>query len=262
MIRALRWLLERTCPSKIAEAQRLLDLASSDRVIRDVEMLETALHRQPLLICTVNLYVAALALVDPAVRGAVHGARWLTADGRPIVTAIRLLGGSAERVTGVDLVDRLQDANFAPWVEKIALLGSTAEVVLRLEALVGNAGRRISYAETGSLADWDLDAISRGIKEADLILIALGTEAGAGIALDYVRGVDCPIVVIGGAVGMIVGDERRAPEWWQRHGGEWLWRLLLDPARLWRRYLLICVPAWVLFGALLMEQRAEAPHSD
>jgi UDP-N-acetyl-D-mannosaminuronic acid transferase (WecB/TagA/CpsF family) len=48
-----------------------------------------------------------------------------------------------------------------------------------------------------------------------------------------------PVLAVGAAFDYHAGQLRRPPAWMQRHGLEWLWRLGLEPGRLWRRYLLL-----------------------
>jgi UDP-N-acetyl-D-mannosaminuronic acid transferase (WecB/TagA/CpsF family) len=55
---------------------------------------------------------------------------------------------------------------------------------------------------------------------------------------------DMPMLAVGAAFDYHAGLLRKPPEWMQRYSLEWLWRLLLEPARLWRRYLILN-PAYV-----------------
>ncbi|WP_030622474.1 WecB/TagA/CpsF family glycosyltransferase, partial [Streptomyces fulvoviolaceus] len=48
-----------------------------------------------------------------------------------------------------------------------------------------------------------------------------------------------PLLAVGAAFDYHAGILRRPPLWMQKHGWEWLWRLGLEPARLWRRYLIL-----------------------
>lgn len=50
--------------------------------------------------------------------------------------------------------------------------------------------------------------------------------------------IHCHVGTIGAVFDFFAGTVRRAPEWWQKHGLEWLYRLLSEPRRMWRRYLI------------------------
>jgi len=50
--------------------------------------------------------------------------------------------------------------------------------------------------------------------------------------------VNCHIGTIGAVFDFFAGTIQRAPEGWQRHGLEWLYRLIKEPRRLWRRYII------------------------
>jgi N-acetylglucosaminyldiphosphoundecaprenol N-acetyl-beta-D-mannosaminyltransferase len=58
---------------------------------------------------------------------------------------------------------------------------------------------------------------------------------------------DVTLIGVGAAFDFHSGHARQAPQWMQRNGLEWLFRLLTNPARLWRRYLLVTprfLPLW------------------
>lgn len=50
--------------------------------------------------------------------------------------------------------------------------------------------------------------------------------------------IDCHVGTIGAVFDFFAGTARRAPLWWQRHSLEWLYRLIIEPRRMWRRYLI------------------------
>lgn len=64
------------------------------------------------------------------------------------------------------------------------------------------------------------------------------------------------VMCVGAAVDFLSGTQRRAPESWQRHGFEWLHRLLTDPRRLWRRYLVEGPKIFLLYWQYRQEKRA------
>jgi exopolysaccharide biosynthesis WecB/TagA/CpsF family protein len=76
--------------------------------------------------------------------------------------------------------------------------------------------------------DWSSDVCSSDLPQQEMIAHAIAAQSGArGTAL-----------CIGASIDFLTGRARRAPRWMQRLSIEWLHRLLSDPARLWRRYLI------------------------
>lgn len=64
--------------------------------------------------------------------------------------------------------------------------------------------------------------------------------------------IHCHVGTIGAVFDFFAGTVERAPVWWQRHGLEWLYRLLKEPKRMWRRY--IIGNALFLFNVIFRER--------
>lgn len=71
------------------------------------------------------------------------------------------------------------------------------------------------------------------------------------LALDELN-IHCHVGTIGAVFDFFAGTVERAPVWWQRHGLEWLYRLLKEPKRMWRRY--IIGNALFLFNVIFRER--------
>jgi UDP-N-acetyl-D-mannosaminuronic acid transferase (WecB/TagA/CpsF family) len=68
-----------------------------------------------------------------------------------------------------------------------------------------------------------------------------------------------PLLAVGAAFDYHAGSLRNPPAWMQRSGLEWLWRLALEPSRLWRRYLLLNPSYLVRLIAQRWHIRSAAP---
>jgi N-acetylglucosaminyldiphosphoundecaprenol N-acetyl-beta-D-mannosaminyltransferase len=195
---------------------------------------------------TPNVDHVVLAEDDVAFRTAYAATRLSLVDGMPVLWACRALGQPVpEKISGADLVAPLL-AMAAERGWRVFLLGSTPEVLARVDALmrvrcpnlqlVGNASPDVDMrapAETRRPV-WECVAAAR----PDLVLIALGSPKGelwAHEARDVLR--PAVLLGIGAALDFLTGAARRAPGWVSRLGLEWLYRLLHEPRRLWRRYL-------------------------
>jgi N-acetylglucosaminyldiphosphoundecaprenol N-acetyl-beta-D-mannosaminyltransferase len=192
-------------------------------------------------------------------RVAYRAARYVTADGLPIVWAGRLTGANVGRVTGADLVEPVCAAA-ARSGQPVFLFGG------RFEALAGAARRLVDQCPglniVGAVApEANFDPTSeqatiyaRMIAQsgAKICFVALGApkqEFFTSLAVKETHGV--AFVCIGAGLDFIAGTQMRAPKWMQTLGIEWLWRLLSNPTRMARRYFdcLLVLPS-VLFPRL------------
>jgi N-acetylglucosaminyldiphosphoundecaprenol N-acetyl-beta-D-mannosaminyltransferase len=191
----------------------------------------------------VNAAKVVAAKKEPALKKALAEADLVTADGMSVVWASGLLGRPLkQRVTGIDLFERLVErAAGRGW--SVYFLGASDEsvraVVERLtkdHPALRVAGYRNGYFDSSESA-----AIAGAIKQssADLLFVAMGSpkqEYWIASNLDL-TGVRFALGV-GGSFDHVSGLARRAPGWMQRSGLEWLYRLIREPRRLWRRYLI------------------------
>jgi exopolysaccharide biosynthesis WecB/TagA/CpsF family protein len=72
-----------------------------------------------------------------------------------------------------------------------------------------------------------------------VVLVGLGCPRQEVFAFAMRPLLDLPLLAVGAAFDYHAGTLRKPPPWMQRRGLEWLWRLGLEPRRLWRRYLLL-----------------------
>lgn len=194
---------------------------------------------------TLNLDHLVKLRTDAAFRRAYAQASLVCADGAPIVWLARRQGATLERTTGADLVVPLARAAAAARLG-VFLLGTTDEVL-------GLAGRRLNAICDGSLdicgtlspsagfdphgpeADAALETVRRS--GARICLVALGAPKQEVLAARAATlGIPVTFVCVGAALDFLAGKQTRAPEWMQRRGLEWLWRLSTNPARLAARY--------------------------
>jgi N-acetylglucosaminyldiphosphoundecaprenol N-acetyl-beta-D-mannosaminyltransferase len=201
----------------------------------------------------------ALTVTALAVHGVMTGVldrdqRWrlnqfdlVTPDGQPVRWALNLLYRLRlpERVYGPELVSRIC-ARAAQQNLPIFLYGNRPEVLgalerrlcdrfqgLRIAGSLPSAFRRLSQEEQ--------DTISGRIRAsgARLTLVGLGCPRQEVWVFENARALAMPAVAVGAAFDFHAGARRQAPRLLQRLGLEWLFRLALEPRRLWRRYLLL-----------------------
>jgi len=165
------------------------------------------------------------------------------ADGMSVVWAARLLGQPLpERVAGIDLMmGVLERGHRLGW--RVYCLGAAPAV---LEAVVAEIGRRypgivIAGHRHGYFEPHEEPRLAEEIAAsgADVLLVAMTSPKkerfmgawGDRLAVPVCHGV-------GGSFDVLAGKVKRAPRLWQRLGLEWLYRVLQEPGRLWKRYLL------------------------
>jgi N-acetylglucosaminyldiphosphoundecaprenol N-acetyl-beta-D-mannosaminyltransferase len=215
-------------------------------------------------VVTVNLDFMRLADRDPEYRRILNQADLAVADGMPIVWLSRLgRDGLPERVAGIDLVEeccRLAARTDVPLFLLGAALG-VAEAAGR--ALVArHPGLRIAgvFAPAFAPPTPEGDAeMFRLVRDAGrcVLFVAFGAPRQDRFISTNLNGMDCAIAMgVGGTFDILSGTIPRAPLWMQRSGLEWVWRLVQEPGRLWRRYLVRDLPFAVRLGARALFGRA------
>ena len=207
-------------------------------------IVSAAQHGDNFSVCTLNLDHVVQLQQRADFRAAYRRARFVTADGFPIVLLSRLLGTPIKRTTGADLVEPLcQEARKKGL--PIFLLGSNdhtlATTARRLSErfqglqVAGTFAPGANFDPYSPEADLAVDRIRKS--GARLCFVALGAprqEVFAARCLDELEGTG--LLCIGAALDFIAGTQSRAPVLTQKVGLEWAWRMLRNPRRLGPRY--------------------------
>jgi N-acetylglucosaminyldiphosphoundecaprenol N-acetyl-beta-D-mannosaminyltransferase len=184
----------------------------------------------------VNADVVNKAARDADVRNAVLGSSLAYADGQSVVWAARLLGIDVpERVATTDLIwplaQRCAERGFAMFFYGAAP-GVAARAAQRLTEHF--PGLRIAVAD--GYTDSDVVAAVNQ-SAADVLLVGLGDPLQQRWVTQHLDELATPVVLTcGGLFDWVSGDRRRPPPWMVTVGLEWVWRLLLEPRRLFVRY--------------------------
>jgi N-acetylglucosaminyldiphosphoundecaprenol N-acetyl-beta-D-mannosaminyltransferase len=203
----------------------------------------------PHQILTVNLDFLYQAERDPIFRATINEADLAVPDGMPLVWLSHLLGTPLTcRVTGVELVDACCSLAAEADVGVFFLGGRphvAAEATMRVRERHPNL-RVAGYAPPhGPLTPEEDERIVQMILDAKpgFLFVALGAprqdlwirEHRDRLGVPVAMGVGCVLDLLAGAV-------RRAPVWMRSTGFEWSYRLMQEPRRLWRRYLVDDLP--------------------
>ena len=207
-------------------------------------IVSAAQHGDNFSVCTLNLDHVVQLQQRSDFRAAYRRARFVTADGFPIVVLSRLLGTGITRTTGADLVEPVcQEAQKRGL--PIFMLGSNDRTLsitakrlserFRGLDVAGYYAPGANFDPYSSEADFAIDSIRAS--GAKLCFVALGAprqELFAARCLDQLNGTG--LLCIGAALDFIAGTQTRAPSLTQKIGLEWAWRMLREPRRLGPRY--------------------------
>lgn len=165
------------------------------------------------------------------------------ADGLPIIWLSRMLGDPLpERVTGIDIMyELLKEANKKHY--RVYFLGAQPEVLQTMIKTIQKdypgiaiAGYRDGYFDKDEEQD-----VAKNIKDshADILFVGISSPKKENFLKNWLNFIDAPICHgVGGSFDILAGVTNRAPIWMQKCGLEWLYRLIQEPRRMWKRYLI------------------------
>lgn len=207
---------------------------------------------------------------DPAFEVVSNEADLATPDGMPLVWALRRLGvPSATRVYGPILTPRIFDKAEAAGVP-VGFYGGTPEVLRDLDATIQRrwAGLRVAYSygpPFRPLTDEEDRRVVEEIKASGARILFVGIGCPKQEIWMARHKADLPLVQVGvgAAFDFLAGHKRQAPGFVQNSGLEWLFRLVTEPRRLWRRYMRHNPRfVWLVGRQIMTERRAirRLPH--
>lgn len=202
-----------------------------------------------LLINTINAHSYNTALKDSFFAEALTKGDVLIPDGVSIVKACKWLNAKSqpeERIAGWDLfafeMDKLNKKG-----GKCFFMGSSEKVLslIRKRASVDYPNivvETYSPPYKPEFSEEDNKAIVEAINRADPDLLWIGMTAPKQEKWTYSHwnelNIHCHVGTIGAVFDFFAGTVERAPIWWQEHGLEWAYRLVKEPKRMWRRYII------------------------
>ena len=200
-----------------------------------------------LLINTINAFSYDNARKDVLFSEALQKGDVLIPDGISIVKACRFLNAKSqpkERIAGWNLFEyEMEKLNRVGG--KVMFLGSSDAVLNLIRQRVVEKYPKIevdtySPPYKPEFSDEENEAMISAINHSNPDLLWIGMTAPKQEKWAYTHldrlDVHCHIGTIGAVFDFFAGTVKRAPERWQRVGMEWLYRLLSEPRRMWRRY--------------------------
>jgi len=220
--------------------------------------------RPSTVVVTPNVdHLVRLDHASPEFRALYASADAIFADGMPLVWASRIFGSQPlpGRVTGADLFVTLAQ-RAAELDLPVFVIGGLPgdEPVLSAALSARFPGLRaevyspsMQFDPNGAEGHEALNRIA--LAGPAIVFVCLGMPKQERWAITHRTRISASLVMcVGAAMEFALGQKRRAPHWMQHNGFEWLWRLVSEPRRLWRRYLVQSLR----FVRLLRHERAEA----
>ena len=211
------------------------------------------------LINTINAHSFNIAQKDEAFAEALCQGDYLVPDGASIVKACRWLKAKSqprERIAGWDLFEfemshlnsKMKECKNEKMKKgKVMFLGSSEKV---LSMICKRAAVDYPYLEVVTysppykkeFSEEDNQVMIQAINDANPDLLWIGMTAPKQEKWTYQHwnelNIHCHCGTIGAVFDFYAGTVKRAPLWWQKHSLEWLYRLLMEPRRMWRRYII------------------------
>jgi N-acetylglucosaminyldiphosphoundecaprenol N-acetyl-beta-D-mannosaminyltransferase len=207
---------------------------------------EWILRREPHYVCVTGVHGVMESQRDAALLQIHNAAGLVTPDGMPLVWLSRVMGfRQVERVYGPDLMlavcERSATQGYrqffyggAPGVaEKLASRLQSRFPGLQVSGLYSPPFRALSPEE-------DEVVVKRiNALQPDIVWVGMSTPKQERWMAEHVGRLSAPVLIgVGAAFDFHAGLKKQAPRWIQQSGLEWLFRLMTEPRRLWRRYLI------------------------
>lgn len=201
------------------------------------------------LINTINAHSYNVARKDELFAEALTKGDYLIPDGMSVVKACKWLHAKSqpkERIAGADLFEfEMNKLNKKGGT--VMFMGSSEKTLAKIvqqAAKVYPSLKVVTYSPPykPEFNDEENKAIVNAINTANPDLLWIGMTAPKQEKWTYSHWkelhIHCHVGTIGAVFDFFAGNTKRAPQWWQEHGLEWLYRLTKEPRRMWRRYII------------------------
>ncbi len=207
-------------------------------------IIELGRQRIPSYVCFANVHMVVEASRDAYFKKVVNQATIVAPDGKPLSVFLKLFHGiKQDRVCGMDILpDLLKRAEVAGrsvyfyggeqhCLDLIEAKAKKEFPKLKIAGLYSPPFRQLSEEEKAA----DIDRI--GKSGADLVFVSLGCPKQEKWMAESVKKLNVCFLGLGQAFSVYAGLEKRLPRWMRALALEWVYRLVQEPKRLWRRYL-------------------------
>jgi N-acetylglucosaminyldiphosphoundecaprenol N-acetyl-beta-D-mannosaminyltransferase len=219
-----------------------LDYASATNRI-----IQAAVRHESLSVSALAVHGVMCGVLDPELKFRLNHLDIIVPDGQPVRWALNMLYKSclSDRVYGPNLMLKVCEEAAVRGLP-IYLFGSKSSVLqrlkknllarfpdLRIAGMQPSQFRRLTLEEKNAVAAEIRDSGAR------LVFVGIGCPRQEVWAYEFRNALEMPLIAVGAAFAFHAGEVLQAPRWMQNAGLEWLFRLSVEPRRLWRRYVLL-----------------------
>lgn len=194
-------------------------------------------------VCISNVHMTIEAYKSKNFEEIVNNADIATPDGMPLAKAMKLIYGiNQDRVAGMDLMPDLMRVSEQKKLT-VYLYGSTDDVLTKIKIKARQEFPNLElYAYSPSFKELSLEEKNDIIdeinsKNPDFVFVALGCPKQEKWMSEHKGKIHSCMIGLGGAFEVYAEIKDRAPKWMQDYALEWIYRLIQDPKRLWKRYM-------------------------
>ena len=227
-------------------------------VAQTIDLVEQyVIQKEPLHLIGVNADKLNEIAKNDRLCGIVNNCGIINADGASVILASKYLKKPLpERVAGIDLMQDLIQLSKEKGY-RVYLLGARQEVVEKTAETLRQQHPKLQIVgvRNGYFKQEDWPAVSQELKNAEPDFVFVGiTSPLKEYLVEFLQadGHRCVFMGVGGSFDVISGNISRAPKWVQKINMEWMYRLLQEPKRLFKRYF---VGNWKFIVAIAKEKR-------
>lgn len=206
-------------------------------------ILKWAKRRISKVVCLANVHMLMEAHRNPQFAAVLSSADLVTPDGMPLVWLMNLLGvWRQNRVAGMDILLALCHQVSAKRIS-VFFVGSERETLDRMKARLQQEFPQLQIVGMEPLpfrpldSEEDADIIEKiNSSEAGIVFVSLGCPKQEIWMSEHYGKINTVMLGLGGVFPVYAGLHKWAPLWVRKLGLEWLYRLVQEPRRLWKRY--------------------------
>lgn len=206
--------------------------------------MDLGLAHTPSYICFANAHMTIEAYKDKSFGKDLDNATLVLPDGKSVAVAAKMIHGKKQdRIAGMDFMPALlQEANRNG--STVFFYGSTSKVLSTLHQKIQEDYPKITIGgmisqpfRPPSVQELENDIESINLAQPNFVFVSLGCpKQEKWMAANFTK-INSVLLGVGGAFAVAAGLQKRSPLWMQRYGLEWLHRLMLEPRRMFKRYL-------------------------
>jgi N-acetylglucosaminyldiphosphoundecaprenol N-acetyl-beta-D-mannosaminyltransferase len=225
--------------------KRILSINVSNGTYKQfvIAIIHHALNKISSYVCVANVHMLLEAYESPEFKKVVNSAYLVTPDGMPIAKSFQLIHQlEQERVDGMSLLPALLSSSEEQALS-VFIYGGTQIMLDKAAKYVKKYYPKLKIAGLFSppfrdLTVAEMDVIANQITNsgANMVFVVLGCPKQEKWMYDMKGKIPAIMIGIGGALPVLIGLQKRAPEWMQNNSLEWLYRLKQEPRRLFKRY--------------------------